>query len=506
MRNRQSATPAKTPSPLQGPVLQRKCACGQHTSGEECEECRKKKELQRWKGTGPEPAGIPPVVHEVLRSPGQPLAPAARGLMESHFRQDFSGVRVHTGGRAEESARSVAAQAYTVGSDVVFGADRYRPETPEGQRLLAHELTHVVQQKGLPSSGDLRIGSPGDAAEREADQAAEGMVAKDGVRPGLGAPALRRVGIGQAIARFFGFGTFTPKELKEYLAFLDKNNKIENHYDSDNKARDIVRRWKKGESDFAILTIPIRVLLIKEMIDGWVSEADQEATLDLLREAIVRERSAILKQVGIDKLRSALDGRDLKELNALIDQEQEEAAIESMGTWTPKGVMKIVFRHGDAGAIEFIVREGYKVISFTKAFDKFRLADGSIEEAEIPNLAGNACRVVSPICSKEKEIRINAALTDDDASATLVHEVSHAQARKSEVDARIEEEKFRIRHGMAEGGEDYRKPDGTINVAAIRGEISTSSHYNPPATRPRVGRRYEGEKEVKGWHLPSAKP
>lgn len=90
----------------------------------------------------------PPIVHEVLASPGQPLDPATRGFMEPRFGHDFSQVRVHSDAAAEQSARDVNAYAYTVGHDVVFGAGQFAPATDEGQRLIAHELTHVVQQSG----------------------------------------------------------------------------------------------------------------------------------------------------------------------------------------------------------------------------------------------------------------------------------------------------------------------------------------------------------------------
>ena len=90
----------------------------------------------------------PPMVHQVLRSSGQPLDAATRAFMEPRFGQDFSGVRVHSGEAAEQSARDVNARAYTVGDNIVFGAGGYAPATLEGSRLIAHELTHVVQQSG----------------------------------------------------------------------------------------------------------------------------------------------------------------------------------------------------------------------------------------------------------------------------------------------------------------------------------------------------------------------
>jgi hypothetical protein len=87
-------------------------------------------------------------VQDVLRSPGQPFDATTRGYFEPRFGHDFSDVRVHTDAPAAASAREVKADAYTVGRDIVFDAGRFMPGTHEGRRLLAHELTHVVQQTG----------------------------------------------------------------------------------------------------------------------------------------------------------------------------------------------------------------------------------------------------------------------------------------------------------------------------------------------------------------------
>lgn len=93
---------------------------------------------------------VPPIVHEVLRSPGQPLDPATRAFMELRFRHDFSQVRVHTDTLAAESVRAVNAFAYTVGRDIAFDVGEFAPATTTGRKLLAHELTHVVQQDTSP--------------------------------------------------------------------------------------------------------------------------------------------------------------------------------------------------------------------------------------------------------------------------------------------------------------------------------------------------------------------
>lgn len=141
------AEPAITP--VTGGVLQRACACGKHTSaGGECEECNKKREgtLQRATVNTNPVHQIPPIVHEVLRSPGQLLDPTTRAFMEPRFGHDFSSVRVHTDAKAAESGQAVNAPAYTVGRDIVFGAGQHTPQTAASQKLMAHELTHVVQQ------------------------------------------------------------------------------------------------------------------------------------------------------------------------------------------------------------------------------------------------------------------------------------------------------------------------------------------------------------------------
>src|SRR5215217_3565270 len=167
-----------------GNLLQRKCACGQHTiAGRECKECSKKREvpLQRAAVSSPLAGSVPPLVHEVLRSPGQPLDAATRAFMEPRFGHDFSRVRVHTDARAAESARAVDALAYTVGRGVVFGAGQYAPGTISGRRLLAHELAHTLQQgqDDLSHNEALVTSEPGDVGEREATRVAGTVMGRD---------------------------------------------------------------------------------------------------------------------------------------------------------------------------------------------------------------------------------------------------------------------------------------------------------------------------------------
>jgi hypothetical protein len=190
-----SASVSRAPVPASGAVL-RRCACGGKAGpGGECAECRKKRlhavrhkrrvkrpgdtheqEANRLadrvsRGTslaGDRPLPVLPLVqraggvgagsalpevHGALRSPGRPLDPSTRAFMEQRFGHDFSRVRVHTGTRAAAGADALQARAYTLGRDIVFAAGAYRPETPEGLRLLAHELVHTLQQGTAPGAG-----------------------------------------------------------------------------------------------------------------------------------------------------------------------------------------------------------------------------------------------------------------------------------------------------------------------------------------------------------------
>ena len=129
-------------------VLQRKCSCGGSAEADgQCEECKANKQVQR-NSTDAGPASAPSSVESVLHSSGVPLDRSDRSFFESRFGLDFSKVRIHTGAQAASSARDVAAKAYTVRDRIVFDSGQYSPHTQEGRRLLAHELTHVVQQMG----------------------------------------------------------------------------------------------------------------------------------------------------------------------------------------------------------------------------------------------------------------------------------------------------------------------------------------------------------------------
>ena len=460
-------------------------------------------------------SAMPPVVDEVLRSPGQPLDATTRRFMETRiggdFTQvpvrretssavlgeagglheeeadrtarrvvhgtpansrpmplDFNRVRVHVDEKAAQSAQALRARAYTTGLAIVFGRGEYAPHEPAGRWLLAHELTHVAQQREHAPSA---------------------------------APLIQRVSIFQSIARFFGGGTFSDKELHDYLGFLEKNRKIEGHFDSDNKAREVVKRWKAGTAGYAPLIIPIRILLINEMADGYLSNDDQDGILDLLVDSIPAERAHILPAIAIDMLKTRFDGARKKRLDAILDNHE----IDVLGLsdeWSVPETKKINTRLGDGTVLRRLLAAGFRIFRFETAFDKWRYDDGRREEDELKGLLGNTDSAAVP-----KRIRLRKSLTNEVAASTLFHESDHAlapepttqdQYLEGEVHARVEGEGFAFRHGLPETESGYRTAEGKPDVAAIRRDVRGSNHYNPTG-RTRIGRRYVAEIETKGW-------
>ncbi len=180
-------------------VLQRKCACGNQGRGGECAECAQKKGLLQRKASDNFVATeFLPIVHDVLRSPGQPLDSATLAWMEPRSGHDFSQVRVHTDSGAGDSARAVNALAYTVGRDIVFDSGQYVPKTGARKQLLAHELTHVVQQREAPNQNLLQRlprepGDPNTLPYKEAMEETERGLYNEFIRDCSGVRVLHRL-------------------------------------------------------------------------------------------------------------------------------------------------------------------------------------------------------------------------------------------------------------------------------------------------------------------------
>ncbi|HET7229579.1 MAG TPA: DUF4157 domain-containing protein [Longimicrobium sp.] len=173
---------------------------------------------------------------------GRPLDPATRGWFEPRFGHDFGRVRVHAGARAGASARALNADAYTLGSDIVFAPGRYAPHTSAGRALLAHELAHVAQPPSTP------------------------MVLR---KPAGAAPALDEPDAGP-----------TPQEVQDYQAYLNENKDTEEMPTSRDRALVLARRRLRGEA----VALPANgdALLVLELLYGAPLHEHRAAALGLL--------------------------------------------------------------------------------------------------------------------------------------------------------------------------------------------------------------------------------
>ena len=142
--------------------------------------------VQRKASGEEEAAGGGSPVHDVIgKGGGSSLPEGVRSQMESSMGHDFSDVRVHTGSDAATASKSVQAQAFTVGNEIVFNEGKYNPGSADGDRTIAHELTHVVQQRqgdvdGESRGGGVKVSTPDDRFERQAEATADAVMSGGG--------------------------------------------------------------------------------------------------------------------------------------------------------------------------------------------------------------------------------------------------------------------------------------------------------------------------------------
>lgn len=355
-------------------VLERKCKCGSHKGSRgACPACASgAKLLQRkhhsaWPGEAREEAWQ--TVEDVVSTPGKPLDEVTRAFMQERFGHDFSQVRLHSDAAAERSANMIHAHAYTAGNHIVFG--------PRGMEVstLAHELTHVVQQSRFSGLASPHTVSPAnDAAESEADSAAAHALRGEQVSvsqaPVTGVQRLTlskdaKIGLGVAggivggvgaglfiawLAGAFDKENFPDEELKAYLAHLAETHKIEDHRDSDNKARDLVRKWSTSKtpfdldagftSDLGTLTgVDLKRLLILEMLSGVTGGDDENAIVTILDKSTPEDLYRILDPrlgLSIQQLDDKIGGENHKRLEAVLDRKYPKGKASAAQVQTEK--------------------------------------------------------------------------------------------------------------------------------------------------------------------------
>jgi len=295
-------------------------------------------EMQRKSASNEEmyarPDTAPPIVNEVLSKQGAALDARVRAEMESRFGHDFGGVRIHQNGRAAESAQAVHASAYTVGSDIVFDDGKYSPQSTEGRRLLAHELTHVIQQSG--GNGKASGTQIEAEAVRNADRVLTGGTTS--VRSGAG-----------------------PGEL--HRAPADDNKEIDSILAAAAKARSA-----KSKTDIMIHSSKVIYEMIARYLPtygGRVSGGDYDAAVKRLDVKGSADGKNIAITVGKDFIGDVTDARALRPLAAELEKAlagtgvkplpEEEPEVGSVATAaTPvQGVRTkgITFKRDDLKAV-----------------------------------------------------------------------------------------------------------------------------------------------------------
>lgn len=335
-----------------------------------CSACEEKQEVQRieephWEeskgmtkskdGYNLASPGLTQELHNT-QGKGQTMDPGTHASMNNAFGRDLSHVRIHTDQKAVQMNKGIQAKAFTHGSDIFFNEGQYKPESTSGKHLLAHELTHVVQQ-----------GKGGTKIQRTAENAGWGSLigagagallgtliggaATEGTAAGFGWGALIGGVAGAAIGAIWGAFTGNKKstdqteetparqyireeELQAYIASLAQNNQIENHNESHVKARLIIAKWRTGNARF-VLPASILVLLIRELINGNTSEADQQSILHILSSTPNNEYTRIVAEIGEEKLSGVMSEDKQAQLLQLREERlSEETAQEEDPTNT----------------------------------------------------------------------------------------------------------------------------------------------------------------------------
>jgi hypothetical protein len=259
---------------------------------------------------GEVPAEVEDGIH-AARGGGGSLDPGTRGAMESALGADFSGVRVHTDARADSLSRALGARAFTTGRDVFFRQGEFSPATPGGQKLIAHELTHVVQQAATPVQRRLTLGAEGDAYEREAESLAERVAAGSAGAVGMGGGA----GVQRAPAAAVPAAA-PPAKAAEAAA-------------GDAKAEDKKEPEKKEEPPLDAAALTKRIV---DAVSPGLTGMDFKTRWPTLRQQVRNPKTAGTKPVGLQArfpdLYSAPVAEGLKKL-ALKDREAIAADAEA---------------------------------------------------------------------------------------------------------------------------------------------------------------------------------
>lgn len=314
-------------------VLQRHCSCAGACSacqGKTVEE-EEPKLLQRQTPSAGTPGDPPNASVVPSSSSGQPLEKDTRSFMERRFGSDFSNVRIHTGTSAAQSADALQADAYATGRDIYFAARKYAPETASGRHLLAHELTHTIQQQGIATSptpaAQVRISQPTDPLEIEADQVAS-LVTNGSSRASKASGLLQRTGESFVAREPQGHKPAAPPSAPVKAAvdvIVDALEGYTSRWDSEN----IVAQFKNNLSSAGAILAELKARAAQldqtaeGMIDwllGDLTEEDRRELRGLLIKAAVPDMRRLAAHEILELLSGYTSEADSSEIFGLLNQ------------------------------------------------------------------------------------------------------------------------------------------------------------------------------------------
>lgn len=414
------------------------------------------------------PAGggqlVPPLVAQVVSSSGHPLDSATRSFMEPRFGHDFSRVRVHTDARASQSAQRINASAYTVGSDIAFASGQYTPSSTRGRWLLAHELTHVIQQSGPFAGAGIQ-------------------------------PTERKIQRQNVPSHQWRFNLIS---LRAYLKLIRRQGHpvgygpTRRDTTSDDYAQEIVERWLAGDPAFSDLDVYTRILLIRELNIGTTPAVEQRAILNILRESLPSERQAILDAINQEivwfqtRLEYEMVGAQQEAYDNLLTTHRLVRQLSA--PWAVWRVRQIFERHGDDRVLRDIIRRHIRIVRFQRAVDEWTRNDPTnpeVREFPAPISADYCSPRHDPFgnCPRGQTIIFLADdLTDERAAYLLYQQYQRIRGGGRQRQER-EVDRFSRRHGLPP----------LISVPSDR------SGWR------QTGRRFEERLQVTGWQ-PSTVP
>jgi peptidoglycan hydrolase-like protein with peptidoglycan-binding domain len=373
---------------------------------------------------------------EAVRTGGRSLPDSTREFFEGQFGADLSDVRVHTGSNADVAAQSIDAEAFTVGSDVVFASGNYRPETSSGRRLLAHELTHVVQNR------------PG---QRAATATVRRQVATGGQPVAIGSGATGALGPDSLHG---GSGsTGSPGQSDLSSPRFAGNETLESVLDD----RKLLRRGDRGEAVRRVQRALVDAghYLTDHGVDG-IYGPETAAAVEAFQQANGLSQDGI---VG--------DGT-LQVLDSEYPEPNQRTApgFESGGDWTEQCVLDVFCEWNEKAVEEF----GSVVDLAT--FEKVRIETRRFENG-MWRPDTRVERWNGYLSAGDEEIGIRKDLSCEEACGTLYQEWYHLhQPRdqpiyRSEVRAHRAEEQFRIDHGLPADSAQFRRTDPESNEQVV---------------------------------------